>query len=859
VHWTDRVYRIALRCYPAEFRDEYAAEMAQAFRDGRRDGRTAELVLDLAADVATTAPKEHAHVLFSDLRYAVRTMRKTPMFTAAVVLTVALAIAANTAIFSVVNAVIVRPLPFADPGRLVQVAEKNDTLHLPSFGASALNFLSWKEQTLAVDELSAIGFASFNLSGSGEPEQFTGSRISASLMAVLGLQPVAGRAFTAAEDQPGAAAVAMISQGVWKRRFGGDAALVGRTLTLNGIDTTIVGIAPPALAVLTGGDIWIPIAIDPGREQRLNHVITVVGRLKPGITMGQAQAELDTIAARVGRQYPEVKDWGIRLVTFDRWLIADQLRTALLVLLAAVGVVLLIACANIANLLLARAAARQREIAIRTAMGASRSRLLRQLLVESVALSVAGGAIGIVAAVWAVRVINRALPANLLPIPEVTVDATVLLFAAAATLATGVLFGIVPALHAAKADLNATLKQVSRASTGGARAGLRNGLAAAELALATVLLIGAGLLMQSLLNLQRARLGFDPEHVLTFQLALPPAKYPLDGRAPAFYRALLESLQTVPGVLGAGISSGIPFGAGNYTTTPVATAGKSVIPPDTAIPIDWRIVSPGFFRTMAIPLVRGRPFTDADGPAAPRVIIVSEATAQKFWGSDDPLGRALYRVADRKPFTVVGVVGDVRSTTLNQQSPAMYFPSASRIWPLMDVVVRAQGTPEAIVPIVRQKVHELDAELPLATVRAMEDWISTSAAQPRLDAMLLAVFAGVALLIAAVGIYGVIAYSVNQRTREIGLRLALGAPPNGVLRLIVTEGMRVALAGIGTGLVVGLALGRAVDSLVYEVPVRDPVTFGGVAIALAAIALAACTIPARRAARVDPMIALRDE
>jgi putative ABC transport system permease protein len=814
-----------------------------------------------------------------NLHDAYRALRATPVVAIVAILSLALGIGANTAIFSLVDSLMLRALPVRAPDRLVHVLVSKDN--------SGWTNPLWEQirdhQQAAFDGAVAWSMQRFNLASSGPTELVDGMYASGGFFDVLGVPAIVGRTFTPRDDERGGGPdgpVAVISYAFWQRRFGGAGDVIGRSIALERVPFTIIGVAPPLFLGPSVGeafDIAVPIgteALIGGRDSildaRSSWWLDVLARLKPGQTVDDAERVFRGMQP-ILRQATLPADWGSQISFYLKdpfSIVAASTGTSdlrmryerpLETLMVVVGLVLLIACANIANLLLARAAARQREIAIRTAMGASRSRLLRQLLVESVALSVAGGAIGIVAAVWAVRVINRALPANLLPIPEVTVDATVLLFAAAATLATGVLFGIVPALHAAKADLNATLKQVSRASTGGARAGLRNGLAAAELALATVLLIGAGLLMQSLLNLQRARLGFDPEHVLTFQLALPPAKYPLDGRAPAFYRALLESLQTVPGVLGAGISSGIPFGAGNYTTTPVATAGKSVIPPDTAIPIDWRIVSPGFFRTMAIPLVRGRPFTDADGPAAPRVIIVSEATAQKFWGSDDPLGRALYRVADRKPFTVVGVVGDVRSTTLNQQSPAMYFPSASRIWPLMDVVVRAQGTPEAIVPIVRQKVHELDAELPLATVRAMEDWISTSAAQPRLDAMLLAVFAGVALLIAAVGIYGVIAYSVNQRTREIGLRLALGAPPNGVLRLIVTEGMRVALAGIGTGLVVGLALGRAVDSLVYEVPVRDPVTFGGVAIALAAIALAACTIPARRAARVDPMIALRDE
>jgi len=858
MRWRERFYRGLLRCYPAEFRDEYAREMLQAFDDGWRAEPASRLWIDLLADVFLTAPKEHLNVLLQDLRYTVRMMWKAPAFTAAVVLTVALGVGANTAIFSFVYAVMLRPLPFAEPQRLMQVNEKNDKLNLPNFSASVLNYLSWSEQTQSFERLGAVAFSSFNLSGHGEPEQFTGNRISPSLLPLLGIQPVAGRAFLDGEDKPGSGPVAMVSEGLWRRRFGADPSLVGRNVTLNGVDCTVVGIAPAPLGLLTGGDIWMPLTIDPGRETRLNHVISVFGRLKPGITPRQAQVEMDTIAARVGQQYPEVKDWGIRLLTMTDAFVSPQLRTGLLVLLGAVGCVLLIACANIANLLLARASARQREIAIRTAMGASQPRLLRQLLVESLALSLVGGVVGIVGAVWAVRGINAVLPPNLLPIPDVSVDAVVLLFAVGITVLTGVLFGIAPAWHAAKADLNTMLKQAAR-STGGSRPRLRSGLAAAELALATVLLVAAGLLVQTLFELERVKLGFRPADLLTFQLSLPPSQYP-DPKGAAFYRELLESLRTVPGIRAAGVSSGIPFGAGAYTTTPVVTVGKSVVPPDTAIPIDWRVVSPGFFRTMEIPLLRGRDFTDADVATAPPVIIVSQATAHKFWGSDDPIGRVIRPArADARSWTVVGVVGDVRSTALVRESPAMYFASGARLWPVMDVVVRMDSGPESVLPSIRQRVRQLDPELPLATVRTMDQWVSNTAAQPRLNAILLAVFASVALLIAAVGTYGVLAYTVSQRTREIGLRLALGAPRRRVLRLVIREGMTMSVAGIGAGLVTAVAVSQVLGTLVFGVPVRDPATFAAVAVVLTVVALAACAVPALRASRVDPMVSLREE
>jgi putative ABC transport system permease protein len=719
-----------------------------------------------------------------------------------------------------------------------------------------LNFLSWKEQTQTLD-LAAVGFSSFALSGNGEPEQFTGNRISPSLLRILGLSPVAGRGFVDDEEKPNAPRVVMIGEGLWKRRFGGEPSVIGRNVTLNGIDHTVVGIAPAALKLISGGDIWVPLTLDPAKEIRLNHVLFTVGRLRPAVTIDQAQGEMTAVVRRVAAQYPEMKDWTVQLTSFYNTFVSKQLQTALLVLLSAVMLVLLIACANIANLLLARATARQKEIAIRTAIGASRSRVARQLLVESLALSAIGGAIGIAAAAVAVPVISQSLPANLLPVPDIEVDRTVMLFAIVITFVTGVLFGVVPSWRAAGADLNAMLKLAGRSAGSAARPRLRNALAAAELALATVLLIGAGLMVQTLMQLQRVRLGFEPKGVLTFQLAPPTVRYPLQSKAPQFYQALIDSLQSIPGVRGAAVSSGVPFGVGNYTQTPMATIGESPLPADTFVPIDWRIVSPGFFRTFGIPLLRGREFTDADN--ATPVTIVSQATAQKFWGDSDPIGRNLHRSGDPKGVTVIGVVGDVHTTALNQDSPALYYPAARSVWPLMDVVVRTDGNPQSLLPSVRQKVREMDAVLPLSNVRTMEEWVTNTAAQPRLNAQLLGVFAIVALAIAAVGIYGVLAYSVTQRTREIGLRMALGAPRAGVLRLIVGEGMAVALVGVAAGLAAAYLLSGALESLVFGVQVHDPVTFGAVAAVLSAIAFAACVLPARRASHVDPMIALREE
>lgn len=788
------------------------------------------------------------------------------MLTSAIVLTVALAIAANTSIFSFVNAELLRPLPFRQPERVIQVAEKNDKLNLPVFGASVLNFVAWREQQHSFESLAGVGFNTYTLTGMGDPEQVYGNLISPALMRVLGLSCISGRTFTDEEEKPGATPVAMISEGLWKRRFGSDRTLLGKTINLNGQATTVIGIAPAALSLISAAEVYTPLTIDPAKELRLNHVLVVFGRLNDGVSLQKAQAEMDAVSSRIDQTYPEMRDWGVNLLTMKQTFISPDLQTGLLVLLCAVVFVLLIACANIANLLLSRALSRQQEIAVRTASGASRTRLIRQLLIESMALALTGGALGFAGSFWAVAAINRALPPNTLAVSEVHVDATVLSFAAATTVLTGLLFGLMPAWRMTKLDISEVLKQAGRGSSGGSRARLRNALAAVELALATILLIGAGLLIRTLANLEHARLGFESRGLITFQLSLPTAKYPLDPKMPQFYQGLLDSIQGTPGVRVAAVSSGIPFGAGSYTTSPVM-AQQSILPPGTPAAIDWRMVSASYFKTMSVPLLRGRAFTYADGPGSPPVAIVSQDAARKLWGNNDPIGQTFYRAADpdKTQFTVVGVAGDVRNTALNQQAPALYYPLAWRIGKVassvkvvvMDIVVRTDGSPEALVPALRQKVRELDPDVPLANIRTMEDWVSNSAAQPRLNARLLGLFAMMALLIAVIGIYAVLAYSVTQRTQEIGLRIALGAQPGRVLGLIVAEGMKVGLIGIGAGLLGALAMVRLLASIVYGVTVRDPFTFAGVAVGLPVIALVACFVPARRASKVDPIVALR--
>jgi putative ABC transport system permease protein len=793
-----------------------------------------------------------------DVAYSLRLMRKAPLFTAAVVLTIGLAIAANATIFSVVNAQMLRPLPFKDPDRLLFVFERNDKLNAPIYNVSDLNFLDWRAQTKSFD-LAAVNPNNYILTGMREPEQLAGNRISPTLLRVLGVPLIAGRTFTPEEEKPGAARVAIIGESFRRRHFGKDANPLGRTIELDGNATTIVGIAPDTLNLLEPGDIYTPLIIDLAKEVRLNHTLVVVGRLKPGVSIPQARAEMNTISDGMKQQYPEMRDWGVNLIsTFDA-LISPQIKTGLLVLLAAVSFVLLIACANIANLLLARTAARQHEMAVRTALGASQGRLVRQLLIESVTLSCSGGLVGLLATWWAVRAMNHWLPPNTLPIPTIEVDSHVLLFALGTTVLTGLIFGIVPALRTAKVKVDEVLKTGGRAGSGGIRTLMRNSLVAIELALATVLLIGAGLFIQTLVNLQSVKLGFEPHGLITFQVSLPPGKYPSKTKAPLFFREMIESLAALPGVRGVAVSSGIPFGAGAYYSHPMMATENSILPPDAKVSVDWRIVNPGYFKTMKIPLLRGREFEYTDA-STPNIIIVSQATAHTFWGDQNPIGRTLRRSADPKtPFTVVGVVGDVRSTQLSQESPAFYYSITTRTNPLMDVVVRTDAAPESLLPAIRKQIKALDPDLPMANVKTMEQWLTTSAAQPRLTSILLSVFAGVALLIAAIGIYAVLAYSVSQRTREIGLRMALGATQRRVLGLIVSEGMRVVLLGLVIGLAGGLALGRTVQSLVYGVGVSDPKIYFVVAAILTAVALAACFIPARRAAGVDPMVALREE
>ena len=493
-------------------------------------------------------------------------------------------------------------------------------------------------------------------------------------------------------------------------------------------------------------------------------------------------------------------------------------------------------------------------------MGASQARLIRQMLVESLTLCCSGGVLGLLGALSATHLLNGLLPAATLPVPIVGMDGRIACFAIAITLVTGLLFGMAPAWQGSHTDVNELIRSGGRGIAGTPGSRLRKALASLELALATLLLIGAGLLIRSLVNLQRVQLGFASHGLVTFQLDPPPSKYPGIGSAPHLYRRVLDSLRSIPGVSGASVSSGIPFGAGNYTTHPMFTTGPAILRPAALVPVDWRIVSPGYFKVMNIPLLRGRDFTDADDNKAPHILIVSQATAKTFWGDADPIGRTLRRSADpNTPFTVVGVVGDVRDTALNQESLELYYPMAARVTALMDIVVRTNQAPSAALPAIRQKIAEIDQQLGLANIRTMDEWVSNSTAQPRMNTVLLFIFSSIALVIASIGIYGVLAYSVSQRTSEIGLRMALGASRGDIFRLVATEGVRLALTGLGVGLVTAVFAGKAISSLIYGVSVRDPATYALVAGLLLIVSLAACILPGLRAARLVPILALRNE
>jgi putative ABC transport system permease protein len=798
-----------------------------------------------------------------DLRYAIRLLIKNPGFTSVAVMALALGVGANTAIFSVVNTVMLRPLPFAEPDRLVRIWESNPEGGWPLFSASHPNFLDWRSRATSFERLAAITPVGLSLTSSSDAEIVRGNAVTVDFLPALGVSPIMGRNFRPEEDRAGnQARVVMINYGFWHRHFAGDPTVLQKTLTLSGATFSIVGVLPESF--FWDGpdmDLLVPLAPDPARA-RGDHRLRVIGKLRPGTTIGQAHAELSAIAAQLATQFPESnRGWTVRLSSFRDWIVPQETRQSLLVFAGAVLLVLLIACGNVASLLLARATEREKEISIRAALGAERWRIVRQLLVEALLLSTIGGAIGIAIAYSTGRLLLAYAPDVLPRLHELSLDARVLAFALLSSLATGLLFGIVPALQASRPNLTETLKEGAAGAGGGGarRQRLRNALVVGEVALSVALLIGAGLLIRSFWRLQHVNLGFDGRQLLTMRLNLPGLQYRTGPMRWAFYDRLLSDVRAMPGVREAATSSIMPLGGGN-TSTEVRLIGKTA--DSGKVPgADWRNVSPGYFRALGIPL-RGRDFSDADSQTSQPVTILSEAAARLYFPNEDPIGKTIILSSfGSNPMTVIGVAGDVRNLSLDSDpGPTVY--GSARVysgWNPMFLAIRGIGDAASQAAAVRAAVRAIDPSIPVYDVRTADDLITLSLGSRRFNMYLLGCFAAIALVLACIGLFGVMAYIVSQRTRDIGIRLALGAAPGSVLRHILGQGLVLTIAGLLLGVTGGLALTGTMRTLLYSVEPTDVVTFVSVPLLLVAVAVLACYIPARRATRVDPLTALRSE
>ena len=803
---------------------------------------------------------------FQDLRYAGRMQLKNPGFTVVAVIALALGIGANTAIFSVVNSVLLRPLPYKDPERLVMVWEDASKFGYPHDTPAAANYVDWRDQNTVFEGMAAIADNSFNLTGAGDPERLEGRYVSATLFALLGVDPQIGRTFTAAEDQPGSNRVVVLSYALWQRRFGGDNSIVGKPLNLNGETYTVVGVMPARFQFPSSDNqVWVPIAFtSEDAANRNRHYLQVLARLKPGTTLEQAQTEMHTIAARLQQQYPQSNtDLGAAVTSLHEHVVGD-IKPALLILLGAVGLVLLIACANVANLLLARAAVRQKEIAVRIALGARRQRLIRQFLTESVLLATIGGVVGLMIAYGGLMVLRAFIPENIAQTGQISIDLKVLGFTFVVAMITGLIFGLAPAIQAARFNQTETLKEGGRDSaTGSSGKRIRGLLVMAEVAVSLVLLIGAGLLINSFLRLRSVDPGFRADNLLTMKVVLPQPKYPDFERRSAFYTALVQRVQSVAGVKSAAVTTNLPlYRQGN--SIGVSIEGQPPPPPGQENIVVTRIISPAYFDTMTIPLLSGRSFTDQDVRTSPRVVVISEAMARRYWPGQDAVGKRIGAGRIQRPedwFQVIGVVKDVRQFELTADPrPQMYLSYRQMgFFPSDDLVVKTEVDPASLAATVRNAVWEIDKDQPVSNIRTMDEILTQSIARQRFSMLLLAIFAGVALTLAAVGIYGVMSYSVAQRTHEIGIRMALGAQTGAVLKLAVGYGLKLVIAGIAIGLIAAFALTRVMSTLLFGVTATDATTFTLISLLLIAVAALASYIPARRATKVNPIVALRYE
>jgi predicted permease len=860
-----------------DLEEEIQAHLRMAMRDRMERGETAEqaknavlrefgnvgLIKEVTRDMWGWRSLEQ---LAQDLRFGVRMLTKRPGFTLVAIITLALGIGANTAIFSVVNTILLQPLPYKDADRLVMIWEDGTQQGFPRNSTTPANFIDWRDQNQVFEGMAALGRESFNLTGTGEPEKIDGRRVSANLFDLLGVEPHLGRAFLPEEDQPGGSRVVIMGHGLWQRRFGSDTDIIGKPLNLNGESFTVVGVMPPHFQFPSREDeLWVPIAFD-SREaaNRGRHFLEVIARAKPGITLQQAQAEMNTIAARLQQQYPDMTtSVGSVVIPLHEQVVGD-IKPALLVMLGAVGLVLLIACANVANLLLARAAVRQKEIAIRVALGAGRLRLMRQFLTESILLAGFGGGVGLLMSLWGISLLKAFIPQNISQVQAVTVDARVLGFTLLVSLLTGMIFGLAPMTQASKVDLNETLKEGGRDSAAGSRGNrIRGMLVVAEVAVSLILLIGAGLLINSFMRLSHIDPGFRANNLLTMRIMLPQLKYPDHRRRTAFYTDLVRHVEALPGVQSAAVTNWIPLVL-QGDTVGISIEGRPDPGPAERPDVVTRVVSPHYFATMGIELLQGREFGEQDrvGPGA--VVVISETMARRLWPGEDPIGKRITpgRADDPDDWCeIIGVVKDVRQFQLDADpKPQMYFTyEQAEFFAPNHLVVRTNVEPQSLAATVRGTVWEIDKDQPVSNISTMEEILSESVARQRFSTLLLGIFAAVALVLAAVGIYGVMSYTVAQRTREIGIRMALGAQSGDVLKLVIGQGMRLALVGVTVGLIGAFALTRLMQSLLFDVSATDPVTFVVIAFLLTAVALLACYLPARRAVKVDQTVALRYE
>ncbi len=891
----ERVYRMLLHVYPRDFRLRYGESMVEFYRDRwRAEGHIGttqqiwrEIVLDVVRTAATerllsvttrrrnsgrhlssspfTAQEDSMGTFVQDLRYALRGIARRPGFTAIVVATLALGIGANAAIFSVVNGILIRPLPYEDPDRIAYFRHEE-----PYSSVSEPEFVDYQRDIKAFARLAAFTRTDANLTGDvGEPERVFVARVSDGFFDILGVRPVAGRFFTREEDKPGTPPVVVIGHGLWQRRFAGDPGIVGRKIMINGTPRTVVGVMPahfdtPSPRV----QVWTPLRLKlDSLWTRNNHYLELVGRLAPGATFAQASATATALGKRWARDYPDIyfpsKPLLPHLLPIRDELVGAT-RPYLLALLGAVGFILLIACVNVANLLLARGEGRRKELAIRTALGASRRRVVAQLLTESGLLAVIGGAIGLFVAWMGVRLLVRAAPSSIPRLEEIRVDGWVLAFTAAVSLATGLIFGLVPALRAATSDTSESLKEGGKTSGHGAMRRARAGLVIAEVALAMVMLTGAGLLVRSLRTLQQTDIGFDPSHTLTMRLALPVRQYD-DARAVQLFRDLTTRIEALPGVRSAAAMGWTPMvdGGARWSIQVDGKVVKTIAEAPSPLPAH---VTPDFFKTLGIRILRGRAFTDADRLDAPMVAVVNEAMVRALWPGQDPIGHTIRMFNDQAPWvTVVGLARDMQSSGIRESvPPTMFFPYAQAgksayYTPLvMTLAIRTIGDPLSVAAPARQVLRALDRNVPISDVRTMDDVVGGSIASRRFSTALLTGFASLALLLAGIGIYGVIAYGVSQRTYEIGLRMALGAQRERVIRLVMTEGLRLTFVGVVIGMAGGLAVARLIRSLLVGVGVVDVPTLVVVAVVLLGVTVAASAVPARRAMKVSPTEALRN-